>query len=288
MGPQDPLETARRVAIDTSPFIEAYAIEMRGPPFADGEKTRPMRADFRMLLAVTIGVALLMGGCGNKKESEDSSRKGTGRGDQPRRGLELPKATTPLQAGRNMVHAFQSGTREQFLSCVAGTEDEKKLAGAMYDYACATKGFREDFVKAYGEAAWTEFQSEETEDAPEGPNASLPVIPDDMLEEMEKAQVKIDGDKATLTMEQDGAPLGLIKLGGVWKVDASVLAGRSNLQWMTEKMSKMAELVRKYRKTIGKPGIKPEDIDYELGRATAKFLMGEEPNEPHRFDIEKL
>ena len=49
-----------------------------------------------------------------------------------------------------------------------------------------------------------------------------------------------------------------------------------------------AALLKKYQKAIGKQGIKPDDIDVELGKAIMKELAGIEPTKPPRFDIDKL
>jgi hypothetical protein len=49
----------------------------------------------------------------------------------------------------------------------------------------------------------------------------------------------------------------------------------------------MASLMSKYQKAIGKPGIKPQDILYELKRALTEDEQGP-GKEPHRFDINKI
>jgi hypothetical protein len=53
-------------------------------------------------------------------------------------------------------------------------------------------------------------------------------------------------------------------------------------------MKDLAGAVRKYQKAIGRPGIKPEDIDAELGRELVRLLKGLESPASHRFDINNL
>jgi hypothetical protein len=48
--------------------------------------------------------------------------------------------------------------------------------------------------------------------------------------------------------------------------------------------------VKKYEKAIGKPGITPGDIDYEMGRSIDELLdpTGAKDPSKHRFEIDKL
>ena len=56
----------------------------------------------------------------------------------------------------------------------------------------------------------------------------------------------------------------------------------------TQQIRDLTALVKKYHKAIGHPGIKPEDIDAELGREIVQKLLGITTPAPHRFDIDQI
>jgi hypothetical protein len=189
----------------------------------------------------------------------------------------------PRAAAKNMYSLLFDGTKAQFLSCFWGTEPDLKSVGTLFDFNRSSLDFRNAFIQAYGKAAW-----------PSGRNG-----PDDpareqqaRLNEIERSDLKIDGDQATLTNIMRGAekqnPMELIKTGGTWKVKASSLRPTGpNGDKALAAMAGMASLMSKYQRAVGKPGIKPEDILYELKRALAEEEQGPS-TAPHRFDINMI
>jgi hypothetical protein len=187
-------------------------------------------------------------------------------------------------AAQNVFSLLFDGTRAQFLSCFYGTQPDLNAVGIIFDFNRTSMNFQRDFIKAYGPAAWPASQNGPTDPAAEKKKR---------IDEIDRSELQIDGDQATLANTTPGSekqsPLRLVKTGGVWKVQASSLrpAGQNGDKALAA-MAKMASLMAKYQKAVGKPGIKPEDITYELGRAANEQVLGKTYTEPHRFDINKI
>jgi len=78
----------------------------------------------------------------------------------------------------------------------------------------------------------------------------------------------------------------LVRVDGGWVVDAGgLLAGVADVDKATRQLNGLAGVVRTYRRAIGRPGVRADDIDVELGRAILKELSGVETDRPHRFDV---
>jgi hypothetical protein len=89
--------------------------------------------------------------------------------------------------------------------------------------------------------------------------------------------------------EEPGKKVRFVKAGGGWRLDVGRdMPAEAEARKQIRQMKDLADAVRTYRKAIGKPGIRPEGIDAELGRELMKRLKGLESKEPHRFDINKL
>jgi hypothetical protein len=143
--------------------------------------------------------------------------------------------------------------------------------------------FRDAFIKTYGKAVW------DHSGTGSGDPASQKRL---ILDEIATSELTIDGDQAVLANKNprspDQAPLRLVKLGDGWRVQAfSLRPAGENGDKVLAVMAKLASITIKYQKAIGKPGIKPEDISYELIRESNEQL-GKTTHEPHRFDINKI
>ena len=80
-----------------------------------------------------------------------------------------------------------------------------------------------------------------------------------------------------------------MKVNGGWLMDAACLQQPgANSAAQVKFLKSFTQMVQKYQHAIGKPGITPDDIDSEMGRAAAQELMGISTDKPHRFDIDKL
>jgi hypothetical protein len=73
-----------------------------------------------------------------------------------------------------------------------------------------------------------------------------------------------------------------------WRLEGrSLCPSRDALEKTTATIEAWAKDVQRFRKAIGRPGIKPEDVDCELGRAMTKSMTGIDLP-PKRFDINQL
>jgi hypothetical protein len=213
-----------------------------------------------------IGIALLAAvilpaGCGKEKPA--------------------PPDADARAAARNMFTLLFDGSRERFLACFTGTPYEIKVVSVMFDFTRSSAEFRDSFIKTYGKAAWETADTSASRDK------------DIVLKDIAKAQLTLDGDNATMVNTSPGStrqnPLLLVKVDGVWMVRASSLqpAG-DNAAQAVQAMQTMASIMTKYRKAIGKPGIRPEDIKIELRRTFEEQVGGKTSPEPHLFDIDKI
>ena len=230
-----------------------------------------------MLVLLVLSMCALAGCKGDKPEPKSPGK--------PAAAAFKPKpADTPRQALENMVGALNANDRKHFLACFAGTAEEMKAPEVMFEMSATSKAFRDDFVKAYGQEGWEKFQTE----SPGRANAKL-ILPEEGFKELDKFEYTVKDDTATVKEPGKRQELHLVKQDGQWRVKASsFVPPGAQADKFCEMMGNLSATVSKYRKAIGAKDIKPEDIDYELGRAIAKQMFGMEPKEPHRFDIDKL
>jgi len=187
-------------------------------------------------------------------------------------------------AARNVYTLLFEGTKAQFLSCFYGTTSDLNAVGTMFDFNRTSMDYYDAFIKAYGLSAWPSSENGPSDPASEKKKR---------IEEIDTGELKIDGNQATLTLTKAGSlkqnPLRLVKTGGSWKVQASSYRPPGeNGDKALAVMAKMAPIMAEYQGAIGKPGIKPEDITYELRRAANEQVFGKTYTEPHRFDINKI
>jgi len=127
---------------------------------------------------------------------------------------------------------------------------------ATYEFARAQIEFHDDFVKAYGEAAWKKFQSEEGR-TPMSPTRRSKSLGRRCSEDRQGAS-EDRRSKATLLVEGAREPMDQVKEGEEWKVRTLCAEDPPNGPNSTAKIFRaMAETIRKYRKAIGKPGDQP-------------------------------
>jgi hypothetical protein len=187
--------------------------------------------------------------------------------------------------------ALHRGDEAAFFAVVQAEGRQREFLAASIEFLKAGADFREAFVKAYGEQAWATFQDRAT--APPDGDAALTVSdPGEHLARVQGAPIDERGDEAACEVpEKSGPPktVRLVKVSGGWRVDgASMCPPEPALSETAPKAKKLAETIRKYQRAIGRPGIKPEDIDAELGKAIAQLLTGQAPTGPRRFDVDNL
>jgi hypothetical protein len=163
------------------------------------------------------------------------------------------------------------------------SEAQKEFMRANIQVHTAAIDFRDAFTTAYGQQAWNDFQDDSK--APEDGNAKLTTIDfDEIVARWRSAAIDERGDEALCEISN----VRIIKVEGAWRVDASSVCPEAwDMPKMIEEIKQGTVVIQKYKKAIGREGIKPEDIDAELGRAMRKVFKGVETPAPHRFDIDQ-
>jgi hypothetical protein len=170
-------------------------------------------------------------------------------------GCGAPEAKTPKDAAMNFVKSIHNSDKALFLASV--DIEDTELAEAMFD----TMAPMIDFAKA--------FEAEYGKDKMEG--MSMDDIP--TVDDVEKMEIKEDGDKATGTLAGKDDPIQLIKKDGVWKVDMSKDMPSAKERDQVLKMAKgMGDAVEKAKERIGKDSA--EDVMKAFGAAMMAVMMG--------------
>lgn len=235
-----------------------------------------MNIRLSMIIRVgTLVVVAALSGCSSEKASAPSGAENA----QP------VNAATPQAALRAMTEAILKADKGRFTGCLEGTPEQIKAMQSVYDYSHEAVEFREALIKAYGKEGWAKFQDSS---AAGGASARLDVPDDEFLGEIDKGKCEVNGDAATL-MVTGKPPMALKKTNGAWRIDAAaLLPPDAQPAKFAEMMTRMGQVVKQYKKAIGKPGVKPEDLNYELGREICKQMMGVTTTAPHRFEIDKF
>lgn len=204
---------------------------------------RPSRGSLAVLVAVLL---MVYSGCG------DGSSEG-------------PSQATPKDTMRAMGDCFVAFDREGTLALLKGPEEEMRAAGAMMGFLSANSRFRDDFVRAYGDRAWQEFQDED--------GASLTAEFTDERDKIDSMKVVIDGNEATATMPGMPKAMRLMLVDGKWFIRAAdVLGSGMPDPGQVRQWEDLTAVIEEHRARIGKPGVEPEQIDRELGAAFGRVF----------------
>lgn len=196
---------------------------------------------------------------------------------------------TPQEAMIQFTEAVHAGNEARAFAAMEATEGQKEFYRTAMQFLAAVTEFRAAFIKAYGEQAWRDFQDDSK--GPMDGNATFTLSdPQEQLAKIHKLTFDIRGDEAFCpNIDGSGRTVRMIKVDGGWRIDANSLTPpEAAMKQTMGKLKPMVELVRKYKKAIGHAGIKPEDIDAELGRDVTQALTGFESHAPRRFEIDKL
>ncbi|MBC8872530.1 MAG: hypothetical protein H8E44_24110 [Planctomycetes bacterium] len=197
--------------------------------------------------------------------------------------------SSPREALIRYAEVLHDGDESRLFAALQATEAQKDFMRANMQFLTAKNAFRDAFTTAYGQQAWDDFQDDSK--GPKDGNAKITTTDsDEIVARWRNATIDERGHEA-LCKDSAGAEkaVRLIKVDGAWRVDASSVCPRTQqMRKMIEEIKPVTVLLRKYEKAIGREGIKPEDIDAELGRAIMKVLKGVETPAPHRFDIDRL
>jgi hypothetical protein len=175
------------------------------------------------------------------------------------------EASTPKEAAKLMAEAIENGDKDQYIAQYdATTEDQKEFMGASFDMAQAMLEFHKKMKDAYGD----EYKGD------------MPINTDDV----DKADVKIDGDKATLKMPGQRTGMDLVKKDGAWKIDVGEKIAQDPEKGI-KMMKAQVEAYESVMDDIGKEGETVDSIGKKLMQAQMKSMgMGDMP-EP---DMDRL
>lgn len=107
-----------------------------------------------------------------------------------------------------------TGQKDRYLACFAGSQDELVLMLAMFEAVQAGYAFHDAVVRAYGEEAWTLFES--------GEGTRIDLFPRDAAWPRKISVVRM-GQAAFGYLPRGRVPLHLSGAGGAWRVHAASL-----------------------------------------------------------------
>lgn len=122
--------------------------------------------------------------------------------------------STPKDTAKSMVGAVKSGDKAAFTQCFKASDDEKEFLGIMFDIMSKAVKLNSAIEKSYGADGLKKFK-EVAGSKESGMSASLDVPTD---QELDKLEVKIDGDKATCTLPGDAKPMPMVKVDNKWLI----------------------------------------------------------------------
>ncbi len=167
------------------------------------------------------------------------------------------EASTPKEAAKLMAEAIESGDKDQYLAQFDATEDEKELLGAQFDMMSAMREYHKKMKDAYGEKHKGKM--------------------DINTDEIDKADVKIDGDTAKLTVPGQMGAMDLVKKDGAWKVDLGDRLAKDQEKGI-KMMKAQVEAFESVMDDIGKEGETVDSIGKKLMQAQMKAMgMGDMP-----------
>ncbi len=210
-------------------------------------------------VVAALSLAIVVG-CGGKEEGE-----GTGSlGDNGGTAAPAP-ASTPEAVLENMRLALVAGDGDAFVACFVATPAQETVLRGMARMVSTTLKFRKAMVAAYGEEALTGG----------GMQSDMSELTDENW--LDEATVTVDGDKATVSMEDKPQPLSLVKQDGSWKIDAAAMMppGKDEDLATFGKMSEaMVDAMEASMGNIGKPGYTAEKINEGLRQAMMEAMFG--------------
>lgn len=196
-------------------------------------------------MIILVATALLAAGCGGEEAPEKAAKKAADE-KMPR----YKKAKTPKDLVDVLHDTLVDGKTEEFMRRVSGSKEEKQVVQVLADYIAASAKFKADFVKAYGEEAWTAYR--------DGEGRKLKLIEEPNIDEPE-----VEGDEATVRQAGFGQPLKLTRQDKLWRVKAESFKPKGVKK--PDVYIKMAEAltaaIRDANAKIDPDDTRPEDIE---------------------------
>ena len=157
---------------------------------------------------------------------------------------------TPKDAFRKVFDSINKGDKRGILESVYAVGEESKTVEALAEFAESARDFDAAFVKAFGRKSGFSFPGVE-----------------DFEESMEGAEVKIDGDKASVSTSDLSEPVRFIQKAGAWKVLAADVIGvmqGGDIKNMDVVWDRCARITRSHIAEIRKPGARAEEVEQNL------------------------
>ena len=136
--------------------------------------------------------------------------------------------SSPKAAASTFAAAIAAGDVETAKASIVPNEKQAPVVEALAKLQVAQKKFAEAAVKAYGQAGEELARTNDQKDA---------------VKQIESAQVKEQGDVATLTSADSPDPLTLRKVDGQWKVDLGAMPNSAEMERQVPTLTGMTELM---------------------------------------------
>ena len=172
--------------------------------------------------------------------------------------------STPRAALNRTMGAMIELDRETFLAGLTGTPQQMRAAGAFMDFMIGARDFKQAVTAEWGEEGWRPFTQEG--------GAKLSFELSDNRDQLDRAQINVDGDRATCNMPEGSQVVRLSRTDGQWLIHVADILTGDNRQ--SDTWSRMAGLLRDKKDRIGVSGITPESLDAELGRTMMQTMRG--------------
>ncbi len=171
----------------------------------------------------------------------------------------LAAGKTPQETLAKVAAAFKSGDAAAMTSCYKTNEQSARAMKAMVPVAKVMIDFSEKMEAAYGKEAANVFGGS-------GPR--------NMAENVAKATVKIDGDKAVATIPGERKPVNMVKENGVWLVVDKTMSEmtKEQVDMMLKQVVPMRVALESVMGEIGKEGVTQQDIMQKMTTAMQKAM----------------
>ena len=244
-----------------------------------------MSARFGILLVIVFVVssttALAARGCQEPNDSSPDVSEATG-------------ALTPGDAGLEYFFCLLAGDAEPAKKVCTNTDTFWSVCESTANFVGSAAQFRRRFIEQYGRSAWNAFNDENhTPRRVNGgaANGSLTVMELDeftwIYRELNENQSE---DESSCRYPNTETELVVIKKEGRWYVDLekSTPMEVEQIESILTAFRGISTGVRQLTPAIGREGVSPNQIDYELGRISLRALgKGEFPPQPD-FTLDEL
>lgn len=215
-----------------------------------------------MKLTRTLCAAMLMSlmtaaGCGGK-----DSGNGSVDVDQ----------SSPKAAARTLFEAMAAGDEDAAFAVLIVEDRYRPMVSATMANMRAQNELEDAFVDKFGQEAW---------DSSSRRFASSP--PDDAMEQIEQAEVNIDGDTATMTVRGDTVTLR--RVDGDWKIAFADMMGApesdEDIQEAVQMMQQMAGVFGQLTEGVASGEVTAENIGQKYNEAMMRAMNPDAANMPN-------